>query len=93
MKVQVAYASESLQTVIDLVVDNKATVQEAILQSGILKRYPHISLEEAMIGIFAERASLHTQLYPNARIEIYRPLVIDPKEARLLRVRRAAMKE
>lgn len=58
------------------------TLREGILASGILKHYPELVLDTADVGIFGKLATLETALRAKDRIEIYRPLLADPKEVR-----------
>ena len=88
VRVEVAYATPAQQTVIELHVSATATVEEAIQQSGILTRFPEIDLGHASVGIFGEVAHLGDRVRDDDRIEIYRPLIADPKEARRRRTRR-----
>lgn len=88
--VEVAYASSKQNKVIALEVEQGATVQDAIEQSGICEAFPDIDLSTNKVGIFGKQVSLAQILETNDRVEIYRPLLIDPKEARLLRTQRGA---
>jgi putative ubiquitin-RnfH superfamily antitoxin RatB of RatAB toxin-antitoxin module len=58
------------------------TAKQAIEVSGILERFPEIDLKINKIGIFGKVAKLDTLLTEGDRVEIYRPLIADPKEAR-----------
>ena len=89
MQVEVVYASPERQALISLDIAKDATVQQAILQSGILNQFPEIDLKTAKIGIFSQKTVLDDTLHEHDRIEIYRPLIIDPKIARLARVKTA----
>lgn len=89
MIVEVAYATPEKQVIKQLKTDEGCTVGDAILQSGILAEFLEIDLTTAKVGVFSERASLDDTLKPNDRVEIYRPLQIDPKQARLLRAKKA----
>lgn len=64
-----------------------ATLGEAIEASGILKRFPQIDLTRDAVGIFGKIAKLDDRLGAGDRVEIYRPLTMDPKEARRKRAR------
>jgi hypothetical protein len=88
VRVEVAYATPAQQAVIELHVPATATVEEVIQQSGILARFPEIDLKHASVGIFGEVARLGDRVREDDRIEIYRPLIADPKEARRRRTRR-----
>lgn len=88
VRVEVAYATPAQQAVIALHVPATATVEEVIQQSGILARFPEIDLRQVSVGIFGEVAHLGDRVRDDDRIEIYRPLIADPKEARRRRTRR-----
>jgi hypothetical protein len=59
-----------------------ATVEVAIKASGVLERFPEIALSELKAGIFGEVCKLDQPVKEADRIEIYRPLIHDPKDAR-----------
>lgn len=80
--VEVAYALPQKQEVLSLKVNSGATVSQAIEQSGILADFPEIDLASAKVGIFGKQAKLDAVLRDKDRIEIYRPLIADPKEIR-----------
>ena len=63
-------------------VDEGTMIQTAILQSGILQQFTEIDLRENKVGIYSRPAKLNDQLKDGDRIEIYRPLLADPKEIR-----------
>jgi putative ubiquitin-RnfH superfamily antitoxin RatB of RatAB toxin-antitoxin module len=88
MRVQVTYALPDEQVVIELEVAAGATVGEAIHASGILARFPEIELAQAAVGVFGERATLGETVEDGDRVEIYRRLTTDPKEARRRRARK-----
>ncbi len=77
------------QLVLALTVPPGASVGDAIRASGILEHFPEIDLELNRVGVFGEPSRLEAAVRDGDRIEIYRPLAIDPKEARR---RRAARK-
>ncbi len=85
LRVEVAYARPDQQTLLTLQVSRGATVQEAIEQSGILQSYPEIDLNSNKVGVFGKLAKLDAALREGDRVEIYRPLIADPKEVRKLR--------
>ena len=82
MIVEVAYALADKQSLISLEVKEGTTLKEAIETSGILEIYNQIDLSKQQVGIFSKFASLDTVLREKDRVEIYRPLVADPKEVR-----------
>ncbi len=82
MIVEVAYALPHKQSLISIEIKNGSTLKEAIEASGILETFEQIDLTKDRVGIFANFASLDTILRDKDRVEIYRPLVADPKKAR-----------
>ena len=82
MIVEVAYALPDKQSLISIEIKNGSTLKEAIEASGILETFEQIDLKKDRVGIFAKFASLDTILRDKDRVEIYRPLVADPKKAR-----------
>ncbi|GAA6135938.1 RnfH family protein [Oceaniserpentilla sp. 4NH20-0058] len=94
IKVEVAYATPEKQQIIALDVTQGTTVFQAAQQSGICDVFPEIQLEDAKIGIFgkAVRNPKEEVLRDADRVEIYRPLIIDPKAARANRAAKAAVK-
>ena len=87
MKVQVVYVNDSSECVINLDVAEGSSVKDAIINSGILKKYSEISLAKCQVGIFGEVAPHDQLLIQGDRVEIYRSLKMDPMEARRLRAR------
>jgi len=82
MIVEVAYALPDKQSLIRIEIKNGSTLKEAIEVSGILETFEQIDLTKDRVGIFAKFATLDTILRDKDRVEIYRPLVADPKKAR-----------
>ena len=80
--VEVAYAQTHEQIIKVLQCKQGVTVQEAIQLSGILDDYPEIDLKKNKVGVFGKASKMDVVLYPGDRVEIYRPLIADPKEAR-----------
>lgn len=91
--VEVVYALPAEQHVIGLQLPAGATVAQAIRQSGLLERYPDISLATVRTGLFGKIVTPDTVLRAGDRVEIYRPLTVDPKEARRRRARLRAAKK
>ncbi len=91
--VEVAYATPDLQRIIAIEVEEDCTIQDAIHRSGILEIFPEIDLDKQKVGIFSKQKQLTDRLEQNDRVEIYRPLIIDPKEARRKRVIRPVFKK
>nr|WP_150698284.1 RnfH family protein [Pandoraea terrae] len=86
MTVQVCYALPAEQTLIPVDVVAGATIAQVIEQSGVLKRHPELDLSRMRVGIFGKLKPLDTPVAEGDRVEIYRPLVADPKLARQRRV-------
>ena len=82
MLVEVAYALEKKQTLLELEVSEGTTLKQAVELSGIIDTYPQIDLTRDKTGIFGKIAKLDTILREKDRIEIYRPLIADPKQVR-----------
>lgn len=80
--VEVAYALPDRQFVLPVTVPTGATLADAIDASGILARCPDIDLQKNRVGVFGKLAKLDRVLADGDRVEIYRPLVGDPKEIR-----------
>ncbi|MBT6278288.1 MAG: RnfH family protein [Chromatiales bacterium] len=89
MLVEVAYALPDCQTVVELDVEEGTTAGAAIERSGILDTYPQLRGVTLDLGVFGELVSLDQPLEEGDRVEIYRPLIADPREQRR---RRAAAK-
>lgn len=81
--VEVAFALPERQQIIALEVEQGATAFDAAQQSGIVKAFPEIDLTEAKMGIFGKAIKPKTyEMQAGDRVEIYRALIADPKEAR-----------
>lgn len=82
LMVEVAYALPNKQVIIPIKVAEGTTAQQAIEASGILGQFPEINLASNKIGIFGKLSKADTPLHNLDRVEIYRPLIADPKEVR-----------
>ena len=82
MKFEVAYGLLHEQALLSVEAESPLSVQQVIEKSGILQRYPEIDLAKNKVGIFGKAAKLDAMLGDGDRVEIYRPLIADPKEAR-----------
>jgi len=81
--VELIYATEAQQELLSLDVEPGTTVGQLIECSGILEKYPEISLGKTnKIGLFGKLTKAATVLRDKDRVEIYRPLIADPKEVR-----------
>jgi putative ubiquitin-RnfH superfamily antitoxin RatB of RatAB toxin-antitoxin module len=90
LRVQVCWATPEQQVVKELVLPAPVTVEQAVRTSGILEELPGITLADNEVGVFSERRRLGDLLRDGDRVEIYRPMQVDPKEARR---RRAELKD
>jgi uncharacterized protein len=90
VQVYVSYAVEQREFIRTMQVAQGTTIGQAIEQSGVLEAFPDINLATAPVGIYAKKKTLDTVLRERDRVEIYRPLVADPKDSRR---RRAAKKD
>ncbi|WP_284193298.1 RnfH family protein [Vibrio zhanjiangensis] len=89
--VEVVYALPHEQRVYTLVVNQSMTVEEIIRQSGVLERYPEVDLSVNKVGVFSRNVKLDATVRDKDRIEIYRPLLADPKEIRRKRAQQAKL--
>ncbi len=82
ISVELAYALPDVQALLKIDIQTGSTVQQAIEQSGILRQFPQIDITQDKVGIFSKVCKLDRVLSQGDRIEIYRPLLIDPKQRR-----------
>ena len=82
VRVEVVYARKHDACQIPLDVARGSTLREAVVRSGILEKFPEIDLAVNAAGVFSQRRELDDIVEEGDRIEIYRPLEVDPKEAR-----------
>jgi putative ubiquitin-RnfH superfamily antitoxin RatB of RatAB toxin-antitoxin module len=80
--VQVCYALPDSSFLRALTVPAGTTIGQALTQSGLLQAFPGIDLAINMVGIYGKKKPLDTVLHEHDRVEVYRPLQADPKEAR-----------
>jgi len=81
-KVEVAYATPKKQLILVVPFQDAMTAEQAIKESGILQRFPELDIASSSVGIFSKPCKLDTPLREGDRVEIYRPLIADPKEVR-----------
>ena len=79
MRIGIAYALPQRQVWFDINLPDGATIKEAIERSGILKQFPEIDLEKQKVGVFSKVSKLDAVLNDGDRVEIYRPIICDPK--------------
>lgn len=92
IEVEVVYAAIDRQALLVVTVPSGTTVRETLLKSGVGQMFPELNLADCPVGIFGKViADPDSRLaQPGDRIEIYRPLLADPKEVRRLRAAKAA---
>jgi len=83
INVVVCYALRDHQEIVQLRLPEGSTVQRAVEASGLLQKHPEIDLVKGnKLGVFAKLVKADTVLRDKDRVEIYRPLIADPKEVR-----------
>ena len=82
LEIEIVYGLADRQVLKSMTVVEGTTVREAALQSGLGVEFPELDLQQAPLGIFGNAVKDETALRDGDRIEVYRPLLIDPKEAR-----------
>ena len=87
--ISVCYATDTLQFLRELRLEAGATIQHALDASGLALEVPGIDLATMAVGIYGKKKTLDTVLREHDRVEVYRPLIADPKNARRRRVRKA----
>ncbi len=80
--VDIVYARRDVQELMSLKLPTGVTVKEAVERSGLLAKFPEIDLTKNKLGVFAKLVKPDTVLRDRDRVEIYRPLIADPKEVR-----------
>lgn len=82
LRVEVVFALRDRQFLVEVSLAPGATARQAVERSGILERCPEIDLARSAMGVFGRIASPEERLRDGDRVEIYRPLIADPKETR-----------
>ncbi len=86
LEIEIVYGLPGKQVLKKMNVQNGCTAREAVCQSGLDEIFSELDLQTAPLGIFGKSVKDETLLRDKDRIEIYRPLLIDPKEARRKRI-------
>lgn len=92
IKVEVVYALPEKQYLLKVRLAQDSTVEQAIAASGILELRTDIDLAKNKVGVFSRLVKLTDTVNDGDRVEIYRPLIADPKELRRQRAEKAAQK-
>lgn len=82
LSIEIAYALPQRQELVHVRLPSGSTVQQAIEASGLMQKYAEIDLKKNKVGVFGKLTKLDTPLRDRDRVEIYRPLIADPKEVR-----------
>ena len=82
MRVEVVHAEADAQHLVAIDLDDGATVADAIDRSGLRERFPELCIDDEHVGVWNKRVTLATTLRAGDRVEIYRALIADPKQAR-----------
>jgi len=91
LQVEVVYGTPTKQKIITIAVKPETTIEQAIQESGILNIFKEIDLSTNKVGIWNRVAKLSDTVEDGDRIEIYRPLIADPKEVRKRRAEKAKL--
>lgn len=86
INVSVCYATDTVEFLRDLRLEAGATIEDALKVSGLALEVPGIDLAAMAVGIYGKKKTLDTVLREHDRVEVYRPLIADPKNARRRRV-------
>ena len=82
LNIEVAYATPEKQVILDCEVDSGCAPRDAVRGSGIVDHFPEIDVDRCDLGVFGKSIDDDYRLVSGDRIEIYRPLIADPKEIR-----------
>jgi uncharacterized protein len=82
INVSVCYATDTIEFLRDLRLDAGATIADALKISGLAHEVPGIDLSAMAVGIYGKKKTPETVLREHDRVEVYRPLIADPKNAR-----------
>ncbi|MGZ8274410.1 MAG: RnfH family protein [Burkholderiaceae bacterium] len=85
VRVTVVYCAPGCEDISDVTLPGGATVGDAIVAAGVLGRQPEIALSAPQVGVWGRSCALSQRLNEGDRVEIYRSLTVDPKEARRVR--------
>ncbi|WP_409202818.1 RnfH family protein [Vibrio sp. SS-MA-C1-2] len=93
IRVEVVYPLPHQQKIFQLMVTQTSSIEEIIRKSGVLESYPEIDLSKNKLGIYSRSVKLSGSVRDGDRIEIYRPLIADPKEIRRRRIEQSKEKK
>lgn len=87
MNVEIVFATPEEQVIRTLQLADGATVRDAVLASGFTEQFEQLVLDETPVGIYGVRVTYADELQDGDRVELYRPLVVDPMDARRARAK------
>ncbi|MBT5097747.1 RnfH family protein [Gammaproteobacteria bacterium] len=87
MKVELVYIDTDEEFIVSLDMAAAATVADAVEQSQVLDKFPSLKAVDYQLGIYSQEVSAETRLQAGDRVEVYRPLVLDPMEVRRQRAK------
>ena len=87
LNVEVVYATRELQEIVTVALDEGACAIDAVRASRLCEGHPELDVRTLRLGVFGSEAGRETIVADGDRVEIYRPLRVDPKEARRAKVR------
>ena len=82
IRVEVVYATPEQQELVSLEMCDGSTLADAIAESGLAEKFDNFEVDPSRVGIFSQKSTLDRILRDGDRVEIYRPLIADPKEVR-----------
>ena len=82
IKVEVVFATAERQALVELSIEEGGSVEDAISKSAIYSLFPDHGLDKASVGVWGRPVDRSHRLCAGDRIEIYRPLQMDPRESR-----------
>ena len=89
--IEVVYGVPHKQKILTLILAEGSTVEQAILASGVIDLFPEIDLKVNKVGIWNRAVKLSEVVTDLDRIEVYRPLIADPKDVRKRRAEKAKL--
>ncbi len=92
-KVELIYATPQQQNLLTLSAAEGATIADCIRQSGLLQQHQELDIDHMKVGVFSQIKPLTAVVREGDRIEIYRPLIADPKAARRKKAEQAAQQK
>jgi hypothetical protein len=81
MNVGVVYANRFKHVWLRFDVPDQSSVRDVILKSGLLSQFPEIDLDQQAVGVFGKLVQLDTPVSEGDRVELYRPIMVDPETA------------